>query len=73
MKTDEDIIVYDAAVVTFFSLLGVTALAGAAWCDAWWHWFSFVVCALVALAHGWELARLICNKKKYNHEEVERK
>lgn len=56
MKTNELMIVTDAAVLAFFAP-GAVISACAVWAGAWWHIFSFVACVAVSWAYSRELIK----------------
>jgi len=61
MKKDTDIIVYDAAVITLFGLIGgfcVHAILS----GAWWHIGTAVISCIVILVHYMELRRILKGK-----------
>lgn len=46
--------------VIIFVILGLTALVGALFAGAWWHYFTAVICGIMTLACIAEIKR---NKK----------
>jgi hypothetical protein len=61
MKVDTDMIVYDAAVITLFSLIGGFCVH-AVCSGAWWHIGTAVVSGIVILAHYKELRKILKRK-----------
>lgn len=61
MRTDTDMIVYDAAVIALFGLLGGFCVH-AVLSGAWWHIGTAVVSGIVILVHYKELRKILKRK-----------
>jgi hypothetical protein len=65
----------NAVFAIFFEVMALTCLVGAAFCGAWWHWYTFLLCSgmtctllMVRDDDGdsvWELLKNILKNKNY--------